>query len=224
MLSLLRLECKQKNYSNPFPIRIFLFLSYSFGIETINTFKHSVVPYKTKPDSRLERAKCLPLFKTKTAQKPYSMERHIAIWLIYGSIPRVFVITSGQIQIGTRLALILHAADQDLVLLPSLWLILPVVSLYWDFDMITSLQVSGVQIGECGVTSRCFSCSHVLAPSSKHATRWQTITPPPRPLPRKYSVVRRNPKLQLELSSKRSLKKNAAPYKREKKTVYVVFP
>ena len=42
----------------------------------------------------------------------------------------MFVITSGQIQIGTRLALILHAADQDLVLLPSLLLILPVVFLY----------------------------------------------------------------------------------------------
>ena len=41
MLSLLRLERKQKNYSNPFRIRIFLFLSYSFGIETINTFIHS---------------------------------------------------------------------------------------------------------------------------------------------------------------------------------------
>ena len=32
MLSLLRLERKQKNYSNQFRIRIFLFLSYSFGI------------------------------------------------------------------------------------------------------------------------------------------------------------------------------------------------
>ena len=145
-------------------------------------------------------------FQTKTAQKPYPMGRHIAIWLIYGSTPRVFVITSGEIQIGTRLALILHAADQDLVLLPSLWLILPVVFLYWDFNMITSLHVSGVHWGQCGVTSRYFSCSHLLAPSSKHATRWQTIIPP-RPLPRKYSVVRRNPKLQLELSSKRSLKK-----------------
>ena len=41
MLSLLRLERKQKNSSNPFRIRIFLFLSYSFGIETINTFIHS---------------------------------------------------------------------------------------------------------------------------------------------------------------------------------------
>ena len=116
-------------------------------------------------------------FQTKTAQKPYPMGRHIAIWLIYGgTAPRVFVITSGQIQIGTRLALILHAADQDLVLLPSLWLILPVVFLYWDFNIITSLHVSGVHWGECGVTSRCFSCTHLLAPSSKHATRWQTIT------------------------------------------------
>ena len=31
----------QKNSSNPFRVRIFLFLSYSFGIETINTFIHS---------------------------------------------------------------------------------------------------------------------------------------------------------------------------------------
>ena len=49
MLSLLRLERKQKNYSNPFRIRIFLFLSHSFGIETINTFIHSVVPPKPFP-------------------------------------------------------------------------------------------------------------------------------------------------------------------------------
>ena len=52
MLPLLRLERKQKNYSNPFRIRIFLFLSYSFGTETINTFIHSVVPAKTIPNSR----------------------------------------------------------------------------------------------------------------------------------------------------------------------------
>ena len=38
---LIRLERKQKNSSNPFRIRIFLFLSYSLGIETINTFIHS---------------------------------------------------------------------------------------------------------------------------------------------------------------------------------------
>ena len=38
---LLRLERKQKNSSNPFRIGIFLFLSYSFGIETIHTFMNS---------------------------------------------------------------------------------------------------------------------------------------------------------------------------------------
>ena len=47
-----RLECKHKNPSNPFRIRIFLFLSYSFRIETINTFIHSVLPSKNIPDSR----------------------------------------------------------------------------------------------------------------------------------------------------------------------------
>ena len=39
MSSLLRLERKQKKiYLKVFRIRIFLFLSYSFGSETINTF------------------------------------------------------------------------------------------------------------------------------------------------------------------------------------------
>ena len=33
--------CKQKNSSNAFQVRIFLLLSYSFGIETISTFIHS---------------------------------------------------------------------------------------------------------------------------------------------------------------------------------------
>ena len=40
-LSLLRLERKQKDSSNPFRIRILLFLSYSFAIETMNKFIHS---------------------------------------------------------------------------------------------------------------------------------------------------------------------------------------
>ena len=39
----------------PFRIRIFLFLSYSIGIETINTFQ-------TIPDSRPKWAKCIPVF------------------------------------------------------------------------------------------------------------------------------------------------------------------
>ena len=41
MLSVLRLQSKQKNSPNPFRIPIFLFLSYSFRIKTINTSIHS---------------------------------------------------------------------------------------------------------------------------------------------------------------------------------------
>ena len=36
-----KIRAQTKNFSNPFRIRIFLFLSYSFGIETINTVIHS---------------------------------------------------------------------------------------------------------------------------------------------------------------------------------------
>ena len=69
-LSLLRLERKQKKYSNPIRIRIFLFLSYSFEIETINTFIHSVVLSKTIPDSRPKWAKCIPVFRPKRRKNP----------------------------------------------------------------------------------------------------------------------------------------------------------
>ena len=37
MISLLRLERKQKNSSNAFQIRLFLFRFYSSGIATVNT-------------------------------------------------------------------------------------------------------------------------------------------------------------------------------------------
>ena len=70
MLSLLRLERKQNNYSKPFRIRIFLFLSYSSGIETISTFIHSVVLSKTIPDSRPTWAKRIPVFGPKRAKNP----------------------------------------------------------------------------------------------------------------------------------------------------------
>ena len=71
MLSLLRLERKQNNSSNR--ICIFLFLSYSFGIETINTFIHSrVVLSKTMPDSKPRWVKYIPVFrkKKKNGAKP----------------------------------------------------------------------------------------------------------------------------------------------------------
>ena len=52
MLSSLRLGAKKKNSSSPFGNRIFLFLSHSFGIETMNTFIHSRSSLETIPDSR----------------------------------------------------------------------------------------------------------------------------------------------------------------------------
>ena len=70
MLSLLSRQSANKNYSNPFRIRIFLFLAYSFGIVTVNTFIHSVVPSKTIPDSRPIWAKCIPVFRPKRRKTP----------------------------------------------------------------------------------------------------------------------------------------------------------
>ena len=71
MLSLLTLERKQKKFfkfiSNS---HIFLFLSYSFEMETINFSYIPVVPSKTKPDSRLKWAKCIPVFRAKQRKNP----------------------------------------------------------------------------------------------------------------------------------------------------------
>ena len=71
MSSLLRLERKQKYSSNPFRIRIFLFLSHSFGIETIRTFIYThIVPAKTTPDSRPNWAKSISVFRPKRRKNP----------------------------------------------------------------------------------------------------------------------------------------------------------
>ena len=70
ILSLLRLERKQKNSSNPFRIRIFLFLSYSFGIETINTFIHSRSSLENHTRFQTKMGKVYTRFQNKTAQKP----------------------------------------------------------------------------------------------------------------------------------------------------------
>ena len=83
--SLLRLEQQPKKiYSSPLRIRIYLFLSYSFGIETINTFIHSRGSLEIMiPDSRLKWAKSIiTCFQTKTAQKPYPLGWQIPVWLI----------------------------------------------------------------------------------------------------------------------------------------------
>ena len=52
-----RLEPKQKNSSNPFRIPIFLFLSYSFGINEKYVHHATLARSKTIPDSRTKWAK-----------------------------------------------------------------------------------------------------------------------------------------------------------------------
>ena len=66
----LAVRAQTKHCSNPFRIRIFLFLAYPVGIETINTFIHSVVPSKTTPDSRPKWAKCILVFRPKRFRNP----------------------------------------------------------------------------------------------------------------------------------------------------------
>ena len=60
---------KHKNYSNPFWIRIFLFLSYSFEIETIKMFLHSRGSLENSTRFQTKMDKVYTCFYTKTAQK-----------------------------------------------------------------------------------------------------------------------------------------------------------
>ena len=62
-------------YSNPFRIRIFLFLSYSFGIETINTFIHSRSSLENHTRFKTKIGEVYTPFQTRTAQKSYPMGR-----------------------------------------------------------------------------------------------------------------------------------------------------
>ena len=81
------LERKQKDSSNPFRIRIFLFLSYSFGIETIKyAFIHSHSFLKTHIRFQT-KLKIYSHFQTQKVQKPYLMGWHIPIWPKLGSTP-----------------------------------------------------------------------------------------------------------------------------------------
>ena len=97
-LSLLRLERKQNSSSNPFRFRIFLCLSYSFGMETINFSSVPIVPSKPIPYSRPKWVQCMyTRFQTKTAQKPYPMVRHIPIAYLreYPPPPPAYVYKGG---------------------------------------------------------------------------------------------------------------------------------
>ena len=76
MLAFLSSERKQNNSSNPIRIRKFLFLSYSFEIEMINTFIH----FRSSLENHTR-------FQTKTAQKPDPMERQYLYSLYRGEPP-----------------------------------------------------------------------------------------------------------------------------------------
>ena len=78
-----QIRAQTKNSSHAFLICVFLFLSYSFGIETINSFIH--VRSRSSLESRLKWAKC---FQTKNAQRPYLLRRTYLYGLYKGVLPR----------------------------------------------------------------------------------------------------------------------------------------
>ena len=77
---LLRLEHKPKIYSKAFRIRIFLFRSFSFRIDTINTLIRSRCSLENH--TRFHR-KIYTRFRTEKVHKPYPLGRHIPIWLFH---------------------------------------------------------------------------------------------------------------------------------------------
>ena len=79
MSSLLRLERKQKNSANPLKIRTFFFLSYSFGIETINTFIHSRRSLENQTWFQINMGKSIPVLRSKSRKNPTQMGRHIPL-------------------------------------------------------------------------------------------------------------------------------------------------
>ena len=83
---LLRLEHKPKIYSNAFRIRIFLFRSFSFRIDTINTLIRSRSSLENH--TRFQR-KIYTCFRTEKVHKPYPLGRHIPIWLFHLPPPGV---------------------------------------------------------------------------------------------------------------------------------------
>ena len=68
-----------ENYSNAFQIHIFLFFSYSFGIETINTFIHSVVPQKPYPIADQNGQSVYPFSDQNGTKTPPNGEAHTYI-------------------------------------------------------------------------------------------------------------------------------------------------
>ena len=82
MLSLLKLERKQKNYSNQFSnshISLSFLLIWNLNGKYVHALRSSLENHFR---SQTRMGKVYTRFQTKTAQKPYPMGRHIPIWLI----------------------------------------------------------------------------------------------------------------------------------------------
>ena len=90
MSSLLRLERKQKKIiqSNPFRIRIFLVLSHSFGIETINTFIHSRSSLENQTRFQTKMGKTIPVFRPKR-RKYRTRPGGTYLYSLYRGVPPV---------------------------------------------------------------------------------------------------------------------------------------
>ena len=84
MSLLLRLEHKQKNSSNPFRIRIFLFLSL---IWPINTFIHSRSSLKNHTRFQTKMGQYYTRFQTKKAKKPHPAWGDAYLYSLYKGVP-----------------------------------------------------------------------------------------------------------------------------------------
>ena len=79
---------------------MFLFLSYSFGIETINTFIHSRSSLENHTRFQTKMGKVYTRFQTNTAQKPHPITidgaAHTCIAYIREYHPGIFLDTTSE--------------------------------------------------------------------------------------------------------------------------------
>ena len=73
-------------FSNAFRIYIFLFRSYSFGIETINTFIRSCSSLENHTRFQTKWAKCIPVFRPKRRKNPILWGR-THLYGLYKGVP-----------------------------------------------------------------------------------------------------------------------------------------
>ena len=141
-----------------FRIGIFLFLSYSFGIETINVFIHSC-SWSLENHTRIQTkmSKVYTRFQTKTAKTvPFGRHIPIPIWLIKGSTPPPY-------PTRTRTTPFLQNSDIPMVWdFPDTWklsLRFPVAG--WSVVK-SHIPVKKKKIGKNQLAERYADCSSIL--------------------------------------------------------------